>query len=201
MWHVKKYRDAGICFLASLNILIFTFIGLNQEAFQKIRAYEVRPASLSFDEMVVSIQRHISRTSMSSAPVVSIPKISVHAPLVELNSFSSIDEGLRQGIVSLSAFSPTDEKPAIVYGHSSDYPWNQNPFSTVFTLLPKLEIGDSITIQKNQQIYHYRVEKTLITDEHLTGLNQAVKKNDLVLSTCYPIGFFSKRFNVIASAL
>ena len=57
-----------------------------------------------------------------------------------------------------------------------------------------------IKIIKDRQAYEYIVEKSQITDQDLTGLiDNSNLTHQLILSTCYPIGFYNKRFNIVAS--
>ena len=88
----------------------------------------------------------------------------------------------------------------IIFGHSSDYSWNQNPYGSIFALLPQLELGDEILLELNNQKLIYKVEEKIQTDPSLTEIiNRPKKGQQIILSTCYPIGFFSERLNIIAS--
>lgn len=196
-------KDLTICVLSSLNILIFLFIGFNHDAFEKVNAYK-QTDSKNFETGVSRLQENIKKQNKRLARkspeqiYLSIPKINLLTPV----NFQNNNQGLEKGAVSLTSFI-TPEKPGqnILFGHSSDYPWSQNPFGTVFTLLPKLEPNDEINIIRGRKTYIYKISKTEITDPNLTGLIKKTASNELVLSTCYPIGFFNKRFNVVAVPL
>ena len=214
-------RDLLICVLSSCNILIFSFIGLNYEAFEKVTHFEVQnvQAALEFDQITLDLQQSLmqkkavvkrNHRSLGSQPRTAgqnsqprtagqylvIPKIHLIAPIT---SGEDIDQALQQGVLAVQA---NHSSQTILFGHSSDYPWNRNPYSTIFTLLPKLEPGDNIEIIRGEETLAYTVQKTSVTDPQLSGLvGNFNSENQLILSTCYPIGFYSKRFNVIASPI
>lgn len=203
-------RDLLLCILATLNILIFSFLELNQEAVSKMRSYHATFAvSTPFDEILVRAQHRIAagfqpiddaKVAPSSGFFLVIPKINLITPVMTGTLETSASSALHAGALSLSDFiTPPLQGRTVVFGHSSDYPWNNNPYATVFTLLPKLAPGDLVTVIRGREQYAYRVEKILITDPTLSGVTDAAaSNNELVLSTCYPLGFFSQRFTVVA---
>ncbi len=190
---LNMFKDFAICTLASLNLLIFSFISLNAEAFAKIMTYERsgHKISLTFDESVMKIQNNLANipnqqpvTSNQLTTFLLIPSINVIAP---------IQSSLERGVVAWNN---------VLFGHSSDYPWNSNPYGTIFTLLPKMKKGDHFTLLTGKEKLQYLVTGTSITDPQLTGLvSKNSDKNELILSTCYPIGFSNQRFNVKATLL
>lgn len=214
-------RDLIICILGASNLLIFSFIGLNYEAFQKVAAYQMGDLqktpvgfdqiSLEMQEKLISYHRaaqkknHLQQTKSEQywSGFISIPKIRLIAPVKYDHGLQDdqVDESLHQGILSLTSFVPPEKNgQMLLFGHSSDYPWNNNPYATVFTLLPQVEQGDLITITNGGREYQYQVQKTLVTEADLNEITSPpTAKNQLILSTCYPIGFFSKRFSVIAT--
>lgn len=202
-------RDLAICLLATANILLFSFIGLNHEAFQKLISYEHR-SDQDLEQIFQNTQNLLavnfaSLNNQQKKSFLSIPKINLIAPIAyeQKESIEQVEGGLSRGIISLSRFiHPGEIGNNILFGHSSDYPWNKNPYGTIFTLLPKLSKGDRIDIINGDKTYSYIVQKTQITDSTLSRLiDNPSNPNQLILSTCYPIGFFSKRFNVVAIPL
>lgn len=132
-----------------------------------------------------------------------IPKLNLISPVSENHEGrkESALTHLMQGVIAINGFIPPQENgQTVILGHSSDYPWRNNPYSTIFTLLPQLKPGDEIKILEGNRNVLYQVKRTMITDDKLTGLlTEATSSNELILSTCYPIGFFSQRFNVVAT--
>jgi LPXTG-site transpeptidase (sortase) family protein len=204
-------KDLIICALSSLNILMFSFIGFNYEAFKKMNEYQASTKELpNFDHVAWQIIRNASpQESPISSPeektlamqpadtttFLSIPKLNLLAPIKHSSNHEDISKSLEQGVLSLNSW---PNRQTVLFGHSSDYPWRNNPFGTVFTLIPQLQPGDEILLTNNTSTSRYTVKSTQITDSKLTGLIGNTTENELILSTCYPIGFFSKRFNVIA---
>ncbi|MGE3340502.1 MAG: sortase [Candidatus Altimarinota bacterium] len=211
-------KDLLICVFSSLNILLFSFIGLNYEAFKKVNHYQAAAKEFpEFDHLVWNIIHRLGKPVPSQNPetlrgsvettttkslFLSIPKLNILSPIYLPQNSEAIDESLQKGIVSLTPFlKPEHPGQNILFGHSSDYPWNNNPFGTIFTLLPKLENGDEILITRGEELVRYQVLSTSITDPQLSGLVGNTDQHQLILSTCYPIGFFSKRYNVIATPI
>lgn len=211
----EMIKDLIICVLSSLNILMFSFIGLNYEAFKKVNHYlAVTQEFPKFDHLVWNITHRISTSeSLTTASknqeqisnneetsiYLSIPKLNLLSPVEYAKNPETVNEYLQKGIISLTPFL-TPEIPGqnVLFGHSSDYPWNNNPFGTIFTLLPQLQSGDEILITRGEELIRYQVRSSSITDPQLSGLLRKSQQHELILSTCYPIGFFNKRYNVIA---
>ena len=215
-------RLIAICILGSFNLLMYSFIGLNHQAFSKVVEYESPTIieNMAFNEQLLQLQNAIvqeqqpsdeddidsslvyeEEPALKSNTYLAIPKIEVLAPFQKSLGADAdlIQKTLTQGALSLGPYlKPEEDGQTIIFGHSSDYAWRNNPFGTVFTLLPQLEPGDMIKVIEGREVYHYQVDQVVITDPSLEGL-PAVDSNRIVLSTCYPIGFFGKRFNVIAT--
>jgi LPXTG-site transpeptidase (sortase) family protein len=216
-------RDLIICILGAGNLLIFSFIGLNYEAFQKVAAFQtgnLQKTHIGFDQISLEMQERLisyhraaqkknqilqTKSENYWSGYISIPKIHLIAPVNYDHGLQDdqVEESLNQGILSLTSFVPPEKNgQMLLFGHSSDYPWNNNPYATVFTLLPQVQQGDLITITNGGREYQYHVQKTLVTEAGLEEITSVpIASNQLILSTCYPIGFFSKRFNVIATPI
>lgn len=199
-------RDLLICIFASLNILIFSFLGIHEEAL-RILLQEPPAKILSISaESILQMQHALQglpKRISSSSPSLEIPIIAVRAPLLEGTSPQDISKMLTRGALTLSPFLPPPEKGrTVIFAHSSDYPWKENPYATLFMRLPNLHIGDKIIVHHDEKKYSYQITKTLITDASLSPLlSEKNTENQIVLSTCYPVGLFNKRYSVIANAL
>lgn len=209
-------KDLLICILSSLNIFLFSFIGFHYEAFKKINDFQVPlHTQRNFDEMFFRLQRKFSNDHLHASAndipprepaevvtLLNIPKLHMTAPVNFPVRQEEISRQLETGTMGLVPFiAPQTPGQNIIFGHSSDYPWKNNDFGTVFTLLPQLQPGDEIIITRGERKYRYSIKKSLVTDAKLTGLIGNVQEHELILSTCYPIGFFNKRFNVIATPI
>lgn len=88
-----------------------------------------------------------------------------------------------------------------VFGHSSDFSWSKSEYKTVFALLPKIAVGDSIVVSDAEGTpYEYRVTETaVISPKDLSVLDQyGYQKRMLTVQTSYPLGTALKRFIAIA---
>jgi len=95
---------------------------------------------------------------------------------------------------------PGDPGVVFIYGHST-FPWLYDPrdYLTIFSTLPRLEKGDQIEINYEEQSWTYIVDgfKTLGPGEiDLTSFGGGIPR--LVLMTCVPPGTRLKRFLVLA---
>ncbi len=220
-------RDLLLCFIITLNLMIYGFISLNYGAFQQVISYkgkglekshkpssldpkpstpdsrDPKPPASSLKLSSKSLTLHSSKEASNSwQGNLSIPILGIESPIQHQpeTSVSDIQNILEEGLMSLSPFiPPSQDERMIIFGHSSDYRWKENPYSNIFALLPQIRVGDSISMTHHNQKFAYRVKKTQITSPDLHELIQEKPQhNELILSTCYPIGFFSQRFNVVA---
>jgi sortase A len=87
---------------------------------------------------------------------------------------------------------------AVVFGHST-LPQFYNPtsYKTIFSLLPTLEIGDTVTVHYDNIEYEYKVfDKIVVEPTDLTPLEQKFDDSYMTLVTCVPPGTYWKRLNV-----
>ncbi len=87
---------------------------------------------------------------------------------------------------------------AVVFGHST-LPQFYNPtsYKTIFSLLPTLEIGDTVTVHFDNIEYEYKVfDKIVVEPTDLSPLEQKFDDSYLTLVTCVPPGTYWKRLNV-----
>jgi len=227
-------KNTIIGILSTANILIYSFIGLNYDSFQRIIMYkwyreintESQGESSKFQNSKGQEQsREIkeykkegiegknktltissTRTKFSNwEGTLLIPKIQIESKVQHSENASSEDfhSFLTEGAISLTPFiPPSKDGQMIIFGHSSDYLWNNNPYGSLFSLLPELEEGDIIQLTHQRKTFDYEVTHTQITSSDLKPLlKENADSNELILSTCYPIGFFSKRYNVVASPI
>src|SRR6185503_5630476 len=80
---------------------------------------------------------------------LTIASIGVDAPVVYVNTKSetAFQEGLKSGVVHYPQTAlPGQPGNVYIFGHSSDYSWSKGQYKTIFALLPRVAIGDIITI-------------------------------------------------------
>ena len=140
-----------------------------------------------------------NQTLTNYDPTIEIPAISVKAPIVMNVDPNDMLNKLKEGVAqyNLSA-TPGQAGNVVLVGHSSDYPWSNGKYKTVFTLLDKLKVGDSIFIPYGTEIYEYQVTNSKVVAA--TEISVLVKTDDptLTLITCYPVGTSQKRLIITA---
>jgi sortase A len=88
-----------------------------------------------------------------------------------------------------------------IFGHSSDFTWSKGDYKTVFALLPKIKVGDSITLTDERGVeFTYKVTSTAVVGAKDTSVldQRGNKQRLLTLQTSYPIGTALKRFVAVA---
>lgn len=221
-------KDFFICLLATLNLQIFVFLASNQAALAEVLNYSSQTHPVNFESLLASVQEDLIKKSSGNlhdqlvyesngpvivvddvdasmaSPYLSIPQLGVVVPVAfePGSTLEKINQQLQRGVVSREAFPYAyDHQPTVVYGHSSDYPWLANPYASVFTLLPKLSTGDRFQLVYGSRSYWYEMKDAVITGPDLTPVYETASAASLVLTTCYPIGFNSQRYNVVAQRL
>lgn len=130
-----------------------------------------------------------------------IPKIGVKAPIHEVDGFAEwkVQIALRNGVVHYDGTAdPGQAGNIVLFGHSSGPPWSPAKFNFVFTLLDKLQAGDTIIYDFDGNRYIYRVfSSTVVSPTTLTPLNPTTQPQ-LTLITCTPVGTSKNRLVVRA---
>lgn len=131
--------------------------------------------------------------------VISIPKINVSAPVIQIgdSNDATILNALKKGVVLYPGSSnPGQPGTSVIIGHSSsDLPWTK--YSSVFSLLDKLQTNDLIYVTVGNVQYTYRVRN--IQKGSAQQLIDSGFSGDLVIATCWPIGTDTNRIAVSAS--
>jgi len=90
----------------------------------------------------------------------------------------------------------------LIFGHTSDYRWNNNEYGQIFRSIPKLQEGQIIKIIRNNQMYTYKIiAKKIVKPKDVAKLYEQYHSDDqqyLTLIGCYPIGTASERIAIIA---
>lgn len=137
-----------------------------------------------------------------------IPKLGKNIPLVDVDH----DEGtpftemhkifmkeLKKGIVRYPGTAkPGEVGNAFIFGHSSNYYWEEGDYNTVFATLDRLEKGDEIIVYYNQKKFIYRVtDESVVKPGDTNALNaRDPNKKEISLMTCWPVGTTNERLIV-----
>ncbi len=134
-----------------------------------------------------------------------IEKIGVNAPIVKDVSVidsNSYKESLKQGVAHSNTSSYPSNEPGNTYlfAHASVNFWDLGKYATVFNLIRKLEIKDSISIFYEGKQYIYKVvNKEVYPGWNTYPLSRAVIEPVLTIQTCDPPGTTLNRMVVTAT--
>lgn len=134
-----------------------------------------------------------------------IPKINVNSKIVkDVDPYDSsiYQRALTKGVAhALGSSYPGHDGNVFVFSHSSSDILHASLYNSIFYLLPKLEIGDSVILYFQNTPFRYTVTKKYITDpSNISILENHSTDKTLTLMTCYPPGTDLKRFVVEAVA-
>lgn len=122
---------------------------------------------------------------------LSIPKLKIYNAKVEVGG-----DDLLSGLVDyLPENLPGEYGTKSIFGHSTLLQnYNPQDYSTIFSYVPTLENGDTITLRVGQVEYEYKVfDKFIIDPSEVSVLKQQYDHSYLNLITCTPPGTYFKR--------
>ncbi len=123
-----------------------------------------------------------------------IPKLNIKAPLIwditaTGDTNADILKSLEQGVVRYPDTALPDQVGNVfLTGHSSNYWWEKGQYKTVFALLDKLVVGDTLIIQYENVRYTYKVSGQKVIKPTETSVLAATNHATLSLMTCTPVG-------------
>jgi len=127
-----------------------------------------------------------------------VPRLSINVPVsknVDIGNASEISYYLKSGVAHAKDTALPDEKGTVfIFGHSSDFPWNNNKFGTIFSTLDTLSAGDDVALWYRGKNYKYKVNQVSIVNSNVTLGSLSISTPDrLILSSCWPVGTDWKR--------
>lgn len=126
---------------------------------------------------------------------ITIPKINAQAPIVENVdpwNESEYKKKLEKGVAQA-------KDTNFFFAHSSGMPWEVTRFNTIFLRLGELHNGDTIIIEKDGKSQKYTVsDKKEVWPTDVNYLKPRLKRDEIILQTCTPIGTSLKRLLVFA---
>lgn len=130
-----------------------------------------------------------------------IPSLGLELPVLyaQAKNETAFQKALQYGVVHYPGTAQAGEAGNVyIFGHSSDYLWSKGDFKSAFTLLPQLQIGQTIILTNSQgQAFTYEVVEKFVTSPNNTSvLDQDSAKRQLTLQTSYPLGTALKRYIV-----
>jgi LPXTG-site transpeptidase (sortase) family protein len=165
-------------------------------------------AGVSSDGIYPDQQTLVQVDSTYSTPMkIFIPSIGISditiTPNVDSLNEKTYNAALKNGLAHfLGTPIPGDGGNSFIYGHSavesffSRHP--DNP-ETIFSRLEKIEIADTVSIERDGKTLTYVVQKKKISEpNNFDVILGATDKETITLMTCWPLGIGSKRLIVIA---
>ncbi len=177
----KNYRTILYCFLiVALGSLIFyRYLAENKSGDSSLTA--TKPAEKAESKEV--------DTKYSQFGLV-IPKLKLDLPVIADVDGTREDiyqKQLKNGVAHyLGTAKPSEKGNVFIFGHSSDYPQENNPYAKAFLDLPQLEEGDEVKLWYQDKQYDYSVIQSLIVEPTETSWLDIGSENYLTLMTCYP---------------
>lgn len=129
---------------------------------------------------------------------VVIDKISVNTPVVEnvdITSEKVYLDALRYGAAHAVGTSlPGQNGNMFIFAHSSLNFWQLGPYATVFNLLSKLDLGDTVVVYYKGKGYVYTVfETSIVHGWNTKPFDQEYAEPVVTLVTCDPPGTTQNR--------
>lgn len=157
----------------------------------------------------------VSHDSSSSQPIHSnLPpsskQFSITIPSLGINDMTvthpedpftqdGILEPLSYGLGHLLGF-PGEGSKIMIYGHSSNVPWDLSEYSKIFRTINKMQIGERIYVSRNGKVHTYQVtEKRTVNVNDATPYYENDRGEELILYTCWPPDTIDQRYLVFAS--
>lgn len=122
---------------------------------------------------------------------------------VESQKEEIYNQYLRKGVAHFQGTPlPGDGGNSFIYGHSAVTSFfRSHPYlpETIFTHLEKVDIGDTVEIQRENDVLSYTIRKKQIVEaDDFSIFNRVGNKETVTLMTCWPIGIGSKRLILTA---
>lgn len=189
----KFFLLAALVFVFLVGLLNFNFF------WQNLRFSFKKPA-------VLPRQQLMSEGKTAEPDMLSIENLGIYAPVnyVSDKTEKVFQAALANGVVHYPGTAlPGQTGNVYIFGHSSDLPWSQGRYKTVFALLPRIRKGDKIFLSNSAgKVFTYAVTNAFVASaDDLKYLDPVNSKKILTLQTSWPIGTALKRYIVQAELI
>lgn len=199
---VRKSRHFVPIIAALVVMLLFTFLQYNRVVFAAINAY-VTPSEIDPSTLLVDPS---TSATVSSDPVLIVPKIAVDVPIIwnaDPTSQSSLDDAMNKGVawfnIQGAGAKPGEKGNFVLSGHSSNDWLDKGDYKFIFARLDQLTTGDTIYVNYNSVRYTYTVtNKKVVKPTDVSALQVGTDKPRITLITCTPLGTALNRLLVFA---
>lgn len=194
-------RTIGRWFVLTATLVVLLWVSANAAALQaQLMRTPTRAANSALkltDPSVVPSSVTPARAVATVTDQIEIPSLGVLAPIVWNIPEQDVEEQMSNGVVHVAGTAlPGTAGNAVLFGHSSDYPWKHNRYATVFTLLSRLKEGDTVTVWRSSQPLNYQVVRKRIVSPDQVEMTRPTGNQTITLVTCWPVGTSWKRYIV-----
>jgi LPXTG-site transpeptidase (sortase) family protein len=169
------------------------------------------------DQPVVhGVATELEQWGIARAWSITIPSLGIRAPVLlpsmknwSLRAWDMLEEQMQVGLNHGAVAYPNSSGPGrkgnlIIAGHSSPPTESarKSEFGSLFSLLPDIKIGEVISITTAGSPITYRVfEKTIVSPQMTSILEQQSEESILKVITCFPVGSTRDRLVVLAKKI
>ncbi len=139
----------------------------------------------------------------ANANMIIISRLGIRAPLVMASGTTQkqLNESLNQGVIIYPGSAlPGQNGELVLSGHSSIFPWVKTQYGQVFTLLDKLQAGDTVSVIYNHRQYDYQITGQEVLNPNQVKIAESATPA-LKMTTCWPIGTSAKRLVVYGALI
>jgi sortase A len=119
---------------------------------------------------------------------IQIPAIGVDARVVEGDDWDSLKQGAGH---HLGSANPGERGNCVISAHN-------DIFGEIFRDLPKLDLGDEVSVHTVNRVFRYVVTQKRVIDPEEVSVMEPTSSPVLTLISCYPYGIDTHRIVVIA---
>jgi len=124
-------------------------------------------------------------------------------PNVDSENEKVYDQYLKTGVAHFKGTPlPGDGGNSFIYGHSaieSFFSNHSNNPETIFSKLDGIDIGQEVTVKKDDKVLEYIVRnKKIVSPDDFSILQPTNNKETITMMTCWPLGIGTKRLIIIA---
>jgi LPXTG-site transpeptidase (sortase) family protein len=224
----KDLKFFLIIFLGFFLINFFLFIGLGifdifsfkiKNLFQEIKTEVVSPpvfiSPSNFDNQInEKKEKEILKDNLKKyfsqyqgRKILILEKFDIKAPIIVVNNLdlNLIYKKLKEGVVLFPKSDIPGKGYSIIIGHSSQYPWQEGNYKTVFSLLGELKKGDKVYViwEKKGLVFEVEDSKIFLPWSEGGQTTEMVfpkeEKPLLILQSCWPAGIAKKRIAIKTS--
>ena len=186
------YYDPGKSYFANLSEKLGNLDLTNQ--------YSYNPQTGA--QTAVIVDKEYSKNMYLDIDSIGIKNLKISAN-VESENEKVYDQYLKTGVAHFRGTPlPGDGGNSFIYGHSAVeafFSRHSNNPETIFSRLDDIDIGQKVTVKKDDKVLEYIVRnKKIVSPDDFTILQPVNNKETLTMMTCWPLGIGTKRLIVVA---